>query len=99
MAIPNATLNTRTVEGFKGMPTQPITPAVITSGTRFGINEHNNIRKERNRYSMHKAISMKAQNILSFSPLMMKLLPSRKVTLVPVKVTLYFDESKIWLAL
>ena len=32
-----------------GTPTQPITPAVIISGTRFGIREHNNILADRKR--------------------------------------------------
>ena len=29
----------KTVDGFKAIPTQPITPAVITSGITFGIKE------------------------------------------------------------
>ncbi len=40
IAIPNAMLKTSTVEGFSGTPAQPITPAVITKGMVFGINEH-----------------------------------------------------------
>ena len=37
--IPKAILKTSTVEGFKGMPANPITPAVIMSGNKLGINE------------------------------------------------------------
>src|SRR6185503_20796717 len=42
---------------------------------------------------MHKAINKNAHMILSFRPWMMKLLPSRNVTLVPVSITLYFAVS------
>ncbi len=35
-----ATLNTNTVEGFSATPVQPITPAVITSGTIWESSEH-----------------------------------------------------------
>ena len=48
-AIPNATLKTSTVEGFRGTPAQPIMPAVITRGIRFGIREHNKIRTDLNK--------------------------------------------------
>ena len=49
IAIPSAMLNINTVEGFKAMPAQPITPAVITSGITFGINEHSSIRIDLNK--------------------------------------------------
>ena len=64
MAIPSAMLKTRTVEGFRETPTQPITPAVITNGIIFGIKEHNKIRNDLNKYSMHTAIKRNAHNIL-----------------------------------
>lgn len=48
-AIPNATLKTNTVDGFKGTPAQPIIPAVITNGITFGISEHTKIRTDLNR--------------------------------------------------
>src|SRR6476469_7710391 len=95
IAIPNATLNTKTVEGFNRTPAQPITPAVISSGTKFGMREQTNILKERNRYNMQMVINRNAQRILSFKPLMIKLLPSKKVTEDPVKVTLYLLLSKV----
>ena len=98
MAIPSATLNTNTVEGFKATPVQPITPAVITSGTKLGINEQSRMRNDLNRYNIHKAISPNAYIMLSFKPLMIKVVPSRKVTPVPVKVTLYLEVSKILFA-
>ena len=87
-AIPNATLNTNTVEGFNGTPAQPITPAVTTSGIKFGNKEQTKILKDLNKYNIQRAINKNAQKILSFNPLMMNLLPSRNVILVPVNVTL-----------
>ena len=44
--MPNATLKIKTVEGFKGTPTHPITPAVMSSGIIFGIREQINILKD-----------------------------------------------------
>lgn len=88
ITIPKATLNTITVDGFKVMPDQPITPAVITNGIKLGIKEQINILNERNRNSIQKAIKTNAQNILSFKPVMINAEPSKNVTLLPVKVTL-----------
>src|SRR5258705_1964672 len=88
--MPRATLNTSTVEGFKGTPVHPMTPAVIARGIILGSKEHSNILNERNRYSIHKAMNKKAHITLSFKPLMIKLVPSRKVMLVPVSWILYF---------
>jgi len=68
IAMPRATLKTNTVDGFSGMPAQPIIPAVINRGIILGIREQTNIRAERKRYNMHNAISEKAQRILSSSP-------------------------------
>ena len=45
IAIPSATLNINTVDGFRGTPTQPMTPAVINKGIILGINEQINILK------------------------------------------------------
>ena len=59
--IPNAILNTRMVEGFKGMPVKPITPAVMISGNRLGINEMRIILKDRKRKAINKAISNMAK--------------------------------------
>ena len=36
--IPNAILKTKIVDGFRGIPEKPITPAVIISGNKLGIN-------------------------------------------------------------
>src|SRR5689334_20505437 len=93
IAIPKATLKTNTVEGLSGIPIQPITPAVIINGIIFGMREQSNILKERNKYNMQSAIRRKAKTMLDFNPLMIKALPVKKVTLVPVKVILYFDVS------
>ena len=84
IAIPSAILKTNTVEGFNGTPAHPMIPAVITSGIRLGSREQIRIRKLRNKYSMQTAINRKAQTMLCFKPLMIKVLPSRKVTVVPV---------------
>src|SRR5690349_10321656 len=88
MAIPSATLKMSTVEGFSGTPVQPMMPAVTMSGMTLGISEQNKMRNERNRYNMHNAMSPKAQSMLSFSPLMMKRVPSKNVTEPPVSSTL-----------
>ena len=56
-------------------------------GIKFGNKEQINILKDLNKYSIQMAINKKAQKILSFSPLMINLLPSRNVILVPVKET------------
>src|SRR5258706_8165102 len=97
IAIPNATLKTNTVEGFKRTPAHPIMPAVTIRGITFGIREQKSIRKDLNKYNMHKAINKNAQKILSFKPLIIKRSPSKNVMVVPVNCTLYFDESKSWL--
>src|SRR5678810_347552 len=70
IAIPSATLKIKTVDGFKGIPTHPMTPAVITSGIKLGSKEHNKILHDLNRYNIHRAIRRNAQKILSFKPLM-----------------------------
>ena len=94
MAIPNAILNTITVEGLSRTPAQPMIPAVMISGMTLGASEHNRIRNDRNRNSIQPAISTNAHSILSRSPLIIKLLPSKYVTLVPVNSTWYLVESK-----
>ena len=95
MAIPNATLNTKTVEGFKDIPVQPMIPAVMNKGTILGIKEHINIGKDLNKKIIQIAISKKAQKMDSPNPFTIKLLPSKKVTLLPVITTLYFAVSKM----
>jgi hypothetical protein len=52
------------------------------------MREQTRILNDRKRYNIQIAISKNAHPILSFSPLIMNLLPSRKVILVPVRVTL-----------
>ena len=49
IAIPNATLKTNTVDGFKGICNQPINPAVINKGMTFGMREISNIRADLNK--------------------------------------------------
>ena len=55
--IPKAILNTNMVEGFMGTPRNPIKPAVIIKGRRFGIMETNIILKLRNIQAINKAIN------------------------------------------
>ena len=86
--MPRATLNIKTVEGFRATPTQPIMPAVTSNGIKLGMREHNNILNERKRKNIQAAMSKNAHAMLSLRPLMMNLLPSKNVMLVPVMVTL-----------
>src|SRR5690606_29186340 len=60
--IPKAILNTKIVEGFMGTPTKPITPAVIISGSKFGIKEITIILKLRNIHAINKAIKKMAKD-------------------------------------
>ncbi len=51
--IPNAILNTNMVEGLSGIPENPITPAVMISGSKLGISEMTIILK-RAKHISHK---------------------------------------------
>ena len=55
--IPKAILKTNIVEGFKGIPVKPITPAVIINGSKFGINEIRIILNDLNKKAIKSAIS------------------------------------------
>ncbi len=59
--IPKATLNTKIVEGFNGIPKYPITPAVNNKGNILGINEIKIIRKLRNIHPINSEISNMAK--------------------------------------
>ena len=65
IAMPRATLNINTVEGFKATPAQPIIPAVTSNGITLGMREHNNILNERKRKSIQIAMSKNAHAMLS----------------------------------
>ena len=95
IAIPNATLNTKTVEGFNEIPVHPMIPAVMNKGTILGIKEQIKIGKDLNKKIIQIAINKKAQKIDSPNPFTIKLLPSKNVTLLPVITTLYLAVSKI----
>ena len=69
-------------------------PAVINKGMILGIKEHIRIGKDLNKKIIQKAINKKAQKIDSLNPLIIKLLPSKKVTLLPVISTWYLVVSK-----
>ena len=82
------------------MPVQPIIPAVIKRGTILGSKEQIKIGNDLNKKIIQMAINKKAQKIDSPSPFTIKLLPSKKVTLLPVSTTLYFAVSNsTWVAL
>ena len=55
--IPKAILKINIVEGFKGIPVKPITPAVIINGSKFGINEIRIILNDLNKKAIKRAIS------------------------------------------
>ena len=95
IAIPRATLKISTVEGFSLTPVQPIIPAVTIKGMTLGMREQIKIRKDLNKYSIHKAINKNAHKRLSFSPLIIKLLPSKKVIVAPVSVILTLKYQKV----
>ena len=56
-----------TVLGFRGIPIQPIMPAVIRSGTTLTMREISTIRQERKRAIMQPKIMTKASSRLSRS--------------------------------
>jgi hypothetical protein len=70
-------------------------PAVMKNGTILGIKEQIKIGKDLNKKIIQIAISKNAQKMDSPKPFTRKLLPSKKVTLLPVITTLYLAVSKI----
>ena len=54
--MPMAILNIKMVDGFSGMPANPIIPAVITNGIRFGSREIRIILIPRNNIHITPAI-------------------------------------------
>ena len=58
---PNAIPKTRMVEGFKGTPKYPISPAVNSSGSKFGMSETKTILNERNIKPTRKQVNKKAK--------------------------------------
>src|SRR5450631_519542 len=94
IAMPSATLKISTVEGFRRTPVHPIIPAVITNGIKLGMSEQIKILNDLNKYNIHNAINKNAHKRLCFNPFIIKVLPSKKVTVEPVKVILYFEVSK-----
>ena len=59
--IPKAILKTRSVEGFNGIPNQPIIPAVKSSGMKLGISETITIRHERKSIAIRIEIAIIAK--------------------------------------
>ena len=62
--IPNAILNTKMVEGFIGTPRNPINPAVINKGSKFGIKETKIILNDRNINAINMEINKMASDKL-----------------------------------
>ena len=60
--IPKAIPKTNKVDGFKGMPKNPINPAVINNGRRFGIIETKTILNDRNITATNPPVKKKANN-------------------------------------
>ena len=60
--IPKAMLNTKMVEGLIGMSKNPINPAVINSGSMFGMIEIKIIRTDLNIQAINKAINTMAKD-------------------------------------
>ena len=85
--MPNAMLNTRMVDGFSGIPVNPITPAVIIRGNRLGINEIIIILKDRNRNAIKKAINRIARLKDKIRFLIKYLVPLRNRSDFPVIFT------------
>ena len=63
-AMPYATLNTNTVDGFKGMSKYPIMPAVMIKGTVFGIKQTKSIFPDLNIHAIIPAIIKNANTRL-----------------------------------
>ena len=72
------------VEGLIGTPTKPITPAVTTNGSKFGISEMIIIRKERKRYAINSAINPMANAKESIRFFTKYFVPFKKSRALPV---------------
>ena len=60
--IPKAIPKTKIVDGLRGIPKNPINPAVINNGSKFGIMETNTILNDRNIIATKPAVRRKANN-------------------------------------
>ena len=95
--IPNAILNTSIVDGFRGMPVKPITPAVIIKGNKFGIKEMMIILKDRNRNAIKMAINRMAQLNERIKFFIRYFVPFKNNKDFPVIFTPYRSSGKILL--
>ena len=82
--IPKAILNTKSVDGFKGIPRKPITPPVIRSGIIFGIMAIKIILHDRKSSAIREAINPIANSRLEIKFFTKYLVPSEATTEVPV---------------
>ena len=93
--MPNAMLNTSTVEGLMAIPNQPITPAVNSSGNKLGTKAMATIREDLNRLAIINAMTQMAKAMEMPRLVTMYVVPSKKVTLVPVMMRPYFSGGKM----
>ena len=93
--MPNAMLNTKTVDGLMGMPNQPITPAVNSSGNRLGTKAMATILEDLNKLAIIRAITQMAKAMEMPRFLTMYVVPSKNVMLVPVMMRPYFSGGKM----
>ena len=59
--IPKAILNINIVDGLIGIPKNPINPAVVNKGSKFGISETRTILTEENKIDINDAIKIMAK--------------------------------------
>ena len=91
--IPNAILNTSKVDGFIGIPVNPMMPAVNNNGIKFGINDTRTIRHERNKIAIKIPINTTAIANEINRLVTRYWVPFDATTEVPVKVTLHSFKS------
>ncbi len=85
--IPKAILNTRMVEGLMGTPRKPMSPAVMSRGKRFGINDMAIILTFRNIQPIRMAIKKIASDRDKIRLLTRYLVPFSKIKAFPVSDT------------
>ena len=85
--IPKAILNTKSVDGFKGIPNHPIIPPVNSKGMMFGIIEITTILHDLNSIAIRIPMEIMAKIRLVIRFLTRYLVPSAATTDVPVNVT------------
>ena len=85
--MPKAIEKMRTVEGFTGMPNQPMMPAVMISGSKLGKMATTIIRHERNSPAMSSEITTTAKIKLMIRLSMRYSVERKKIKPAPEKLT------------